>query len=287
MHRSLSLARRARHCADPARHLPARCAPRDARRPDRTRRPRPPPRPPLPRPPRPRPRRPRLDPQRRPPRRAPHRRRRARHHPRHPHRPRRHRRTPPRRPRRPRHRRRRHHHPRRRGPPPRRQRRPLGRRHHPPRPRRRPRALTLTAPIEVHDGDRHLIATPAPALHLDVTIDFPLLGRHRYQAPLTAFAEAAPARTFGFAADLTALHAADRARGATLDNTLAYDLHGRPLTPLRFPDEPARHKWIDLLGDLALLGRPLHAHITAHKPGHALHHRLITRLRDLPAPPRS
>lgn len=147
--------------------------------------------------------------------------------------------------------------------------------------------LTLTAPIEVHDGDRHLIATPAPALHLDVTIDFPLLGRQRYQAPLTAFAEAAPARTFGFAAELAALHAAGRAHGATLDNTLAYDSHGRPLTPHRFPDEPARHKWIDLLGDLALLGRPLHAHITAHKPGHALHHRLIARLRDLPAPPRS
>lgn len=147
--------------------------------------------------------------------------------------------------------------------------------------------LTLTAPIEVHDGDRHLIATPAPALHLDVTIDFPLLGRQRYAAPLTDFDRAAPARTFGFAADLQALHAAGRAHGASLDNTLAYDPHGRPLTPHRLPDEPARHKWIDLLGDLALLGRPLTAHITAHKPGHALHHRLIAALRDLSAPPRS
>lgn len=138
--------------------------------------------------------------------------------------------------------------------------------------------LRVDAPLEVGDGDTWLRATPAEALTLAVTVDFPHLGRQHFTAPAVAFDRAADARTFGFVADAEALHARGRALGVTLDNTLVFDHRGRPMRPLRHPDEPARHKWLDLLGDLALLGRPLVAHVEGHCAGHALHHRLVRAL---------
>lgn len=145
-------------------------------------------------------------------------------------------------------------------------------------------ALRLTAPVVIQDGDRWIHALPAAALVLDVAINFPRLGAQRFAAPAADFAALAGARTFGFAADAAALAARGRALGASFDNTLVFDDDGRPLTALRWPDEPARHKWIDLLGDLALLGRPLCARVVAHKAGHGLHHRLVEALLALPPP---
>jgi UDP-3-O-[3-hydroxymyristoyl] N-acetylglucosamine deacetylase len=73
--------------------------------------------------------------------------------------------------------------------------------------------------------------------------------------------------------DAEALHKKGLARGASLDNTLVLE-NGRFLNPPRFPDEPARHKILDLLGDLALLGERLAAHVVCVGGGHALHLRL-------------
>ncbi len=80
----------------------------------------------------------------------------------------------------------------------------------------------------------------------------------------------APARTWGYLEELDALRAAGLALGATVDNALGIGPAGY-LSPARFPDEPARHKVLDLLGDLMLLGRPVCAHIIALGAGHALH----------------
>ncbi len=141
-----------------------------------------------------------------------------------------------------------------------------------------PAPLVVSRPVRVGDTRRWIEATPAPRLALSVTIDFPLLGRQRFAAPLADFAAVADARTFGFARDAAALHAAGKARGAGLDNAVVFDDAGRPLAPLRHADEPARHKWLDLVGDLALLGRPLRARVEAVCAGHALHHELVRAL---------
>lgn len=138
--------------------------------------------------------------------------------------------------------------------------------------------LMLDRAVEIVDGDRWIRASPAARLALDVAIDFPLIGRQRFAAAVADFAAVADARTFGFAAHAAALHAAGRALGASLDNAVVFDAAGRPLAPLRHADEPARHKWLDLLGDLALLGRPLRARVEAFAAGHALHHRLVAAL---------
>ncbi len=84
-------------------------------------------------------------------------------------------------------------------------------------------------------------------------------------------ARIAPARTFGFAREVAQLRARGLARGGSLHNAVVLDDTGILSGPLRFRDEFVRHKVLDLIGDLMLLGRPLQGHIHARKAGHALH----------------
>ncbi|MGK0360537.1 MAG: UDP-3-O-[3-hydroxymyristoyl] N-acetylglucosamine deacetylase [Bradymonadia bacterium] len=134
----------------------------------------------------------------------------------------------------------------------------------------------LTRRIRVDDGDGWAEVTPAARLTLDVSIDFSQIGalRVRVTDPTTVL----DARTFGFRADLAHLHAAGLALGANLSNTLVFD--DGPMSPLRTADEPARHKAADLIGDLALLGRPLCAHVRVHRGTHRLHHQLVKAILD-------
>ncbi|HUJ83516.1 MAG TPA: UDP-3-O-acyl-N-acetylglucosamine deacetylase, partial [Candidatus Acidoferrales bacterium] len=90
--------------------------------------------------------------------------------------------------------------------------------------------------------------------------------------------ELAPARTFTFVKELLALQKMGLIRGGSLANAIVMDDQCILNGPLRFPDEFGRHKALDLIGDLALIGRPLLARIVAHKAGHALHTQLVTRL---------
>ena len=86
------------------------------------------------------------------------------------------------------------------------------------------------------------------------------------------------ARTFGLLSEQEQLHAAGLALGADLSNTLVFDESG-PLSPLRFIDEPVRHKALDAIGDLYLFGRPVKASIRLTRASHALHARLVAALR--------
>ncbi len=130
--------------------------------------------------------------------------------------------------------------------------------------------ITLSAPIHVVEGDASISAWPAEALDLTVEIDFPILGRQGARGPVRPHA-----RTFGFLRDAPRLHAAGLALGASPENTLIYDDEGVPLSAVRFADEPAHHKLLDLLGDLALVGAPLCARFQAVRAGHRLHHALV------------
>jgi UDP-3-O-[3-hydroxymyristoyl] N-acetylglucosamine deacetylase len=146
------------------------------------------------------------------------------------------------------------------------------------------RPLRLRAPVRVQDGPRWILALPAPGLELDVTTRFPhpAVGTQRLRlrmGPGVFRSQLAWARTFGFLDELHQLHKAGKARGAGMDDVLVYGPDG-PLDPsaLRSPDEPLRHKMLDLLGDLALLGRPLEARLIADMPGHGLTRQLVAAL---------
>ena len=88
----------------------------------------------------------------------------------------------------------------------------------------------------------------------------------------------ARARTFGFYEDLGKLRAVDLIRGGSLENAIVLTRDGILNGELRYPNEFGRHKTLDLIGDLALIGQPLLARVVAHKAGHALHTQLVSRL---------
>jgi UDP-3-O-[3-hydroxymyristoyl] N-acetylglucosamine deacetylase len=141
------------------------------------------------------------------------------------------------------------------------------------------RGLRISRPFAVFDGGASIVAEPPSgegALDLSYAIEYPhpAIGRQSRSVRLTpgTFArEIAPARTFGFLADVEELRRRGLALGASYENTVVLDAEAVINGPLRFPDEFVRHKLLDLAGDLALLGRPLAGRITAFKAGHRLH----------------
>ena len=126
----------------------------------------------------------------------------------------------------------------------------------------------------------YLKISPYSGFKITSLTDFPILGEQKVEYDYNHnnfITDIAPARTFGFEAELNALKEKGLAKGATLDNALLIKEDGFS-SPLRFPDEPARHKMLDLLGDLATLGRPIQGQLEAYKPGHELNIRFVKKL---------
>jgi UDP-3-O-[3-hydroxymyristoyl] N-acetylglucosamine deacetylase len=150
--------------------------------------------------------------------------------------------------------------------------------------RRRRRYLRVRKPLEVVEGDRRIGIYPADEFRIRCFVDFahPLVGREEIELLVnreTFSRFLAPARTFGFLEEVDRLRAMGLIRGGSLENAIVLTKDGLLNGGgLRFSDEFGRHKALDLIGDLALVGRPLKALVVAHKAGHALHTQLVTRL---------
>ncbi len=144
------------------------------------------------------------------------------------------------------------------------------------------RTFELTEPVIVRSGDKLMAAFPAPAFRVSFTADFPPpIGTQYFCAdvdPVRYREEIAGARTFGYLHEIQALLARGLARGGSLENALVFTPDG-PMQPLRWPNEAVRHKVLDLIGDLALLGAWPHCEIVAIKSGHELHCSLTSALR--------
>ncbi|HUP49622.1 MAG TPA: UDP-3-O-acyl-N-acetylglucosamine deacetylase [Thermoanaerobaculia bacterium] len=148
--------------------------------------------------------------------------------------------------------------------------------------------LRITEPIEVVDGERSIRIVPSSRLVLKYRIDFPhpVIGKQSFHFDFehdNFLRRIAPARTFGFLRDVETLRAAGLARGGSVENCIVLDENGIVSGPLRFRDEFVRHKVLDLLGDLALIGRPVIGEITATRGGHAMHSRFVARLLEATA----
>jgi UDP-3-O-[3-hydroxymyristoyl] N-acetylglucosamine deacetylase len=147
------------------------------------------------------------------------------------------------------------------------------------------RVMRIRKRLEVRDGDRSIRVEPAAGLRVSYGVDYahPAIGRqHKKQLEIDDRVyerEIARARTFGFLRDVEALWRSGLARGGNLENTVVLD-DSRVLNRegLRWSDEFVRHKVLDLLGDLALLGMPLQGHVVVERGGHALHLELVRRL---------
>ena len=145
------------------------------------------------------------------------------------------------------------------------------------------RYLHVKRPVGVQEDDKFARLVPARSFACRYTIDFkhPLITDQRFELELSEKSfhrEIARARTFGFKRDIERLHAAGLARGGSLENAVVVD-EFNILNPegLRFPDEFVRHKILDAIGDLALLGMPVIGRLEAVKSGHALNHQLVRR----------
>ena len=148
------------------------------------------------------------------------------------------------------------------------------------------KTLVLRREIAVADGARAARLAPCATLRLEASIHYPhpSIGSQKRASDVESFAtDIAPARTYGFLHEVEAMRAAGLGRGGSLDNAVVYGPEG-PLNPggLRFPDEPVRHKLLDMVGDLALVGMPVRGCFSAHLPGHALNARLVRALLDTP-----
>ena len=150
----------------------------------------------------------------------------------------------------------------------------------------------LTQPIWVQADEAFVSALPSAELRFTYGIEFELaaIGNQwhswspaaRGTAGSDSFAEAiAPARTFGLAHQIAALQQQGLIQGGSLENALVCDQSGWLNPPLRFPNEPVRHKLLDLVGDLSLLGNFPKAHFLAYKASHALHVQLARQVERL------
>lgn len=139
----------------------------------------------------------------------------------------------------------------------------------------RVRPLVVTKPVSVTDGDRYLVAMPAPEFNVSYFIDYPhpLLKNQAIQLkydPEMFIETIGFARTFGFMKDVEYLRSRGLAQGGSIDNAVIYMPDGTTLNDFRFEHESVLHKILDLIGDLALIGRPLQGHILGSRGGHAL-----------------
>jgi UDP-3-O-[3-hydroxymyristoyl] N-acetylglucosamine deacetylase len=145
-------------------------------------------------------------------------------------------------------------------------------------------AIKVLKRVEAVAGNAMAALLPAEGLFFDIEIDFgsAVIGVQRMTWPFSPASfrrDIAPARTFGFVAELDALHEAGLAHGASLDNTLAIDGDRVLNAPLmRFPDEFVRHKILDAVGDLALAGHPIIGLFEGRRSGHALNNALLRTL---------
>lgn len=146
--------------------------------------------------------------------------------------------------------------------------------------------LRIVREIEMREGDKFIAVYPADVYSVSYSINFPhpKIGKQTFRVSLTNgnyLEEIAPARTFGFLHEAEAMRQQGLIRGASMDNAVVLDREKILNPPLRFSDEFVRHKVLDLIGDLSLLGKQVLGAIVADRAGHAMHTALVSRiLRD-------
>jgi UDP-3-O-[3-hydroxymyristoyl] N-acetylglucosamine deacetylase len=157
------------------------------------------------------------------------------------------------------------------------------RRHHQSR-----KFLAIRKPVSVIDGEKRVSIIPSRFFRItfDIAFQHPCIALQQRSVKVSSSVfrrDLAPARTFGFLRDVENLKAAGLALGGSLENAIVVD-DERILNPegLRFQDEFVRHKILDAIGDLSLIGYPILGHVRAFKAGHDINHQLVEKLLDTP-----
>lgn len=143
--------------------------------------------------------------------------------------------------------------------------------------------LRINRPFAFEDGEAVIVATPGQGLRLSAYVDFPgtVVGSMGATAEITPdefYQEISAARTFALASDIEKLRSAGLAKGGNLENAVVFDQEKYHNENLYYPNEVARHKLLDLLGDIALSGRRIVGHVWAWRAGHQSHVRFVQKL---------
>jgi UDP-3-O-[3-hydroxymyristoyl] N-acetylglucosamine deacetylase len=152
------------------------------------------------------------------------------------------------------------------------------------RKQRRPRIyLRIRRKVELRESDKFIAVYPADQYSVSYSINFPhpLIGRETFAAELgdgQYLRHIASARTFGSRQDEQTMRNMGLIRGASRENCIVLTEDGMENPPLRFRDEFVRHKVLDLIGDLALIGRRILGKVVANRAGHAMHAALVSRI---------
>lgn len=145
--------------------------------------------------------------------------------------------------------------------------------------------ILVKEPFQITAGKASIRLEPCDAFEIDYTLEYPApVGKQRFvfrlDDPAAYRKEIAPARTFGFARDIGLLQRQGLALGGRFDNFVLFGEEGPVNDALRYPDEPVRHKIMDMIGDLYLLGRRLQARVVAHMTGHTQNIALLKKVRE-------
>jgi UDP-3-O-[3-hydroxymyristoyl] N-acetylglucosamine deacetylase len=152
------------------------------------------------------------------------------------------------------------------------------------RTQRRPRSyMRIRRELELREGNKFIAVYPGDSYSVSYTINFPhpLIGKETFRVDLSDgnyLREIAPARTFGFLHEADAMRQQGLIRGASTENAIVLTRDEIMNPPLRYPNEFVRHKVLDLIGDLALVGKQILGNIVADRAGHAMHTALVSRL---------
>ena len=148
-----------------------------------------------------------------------------------------------------------------------------------------PEALEIFQPVIVHSDDRKrfVAAFPADKLHITYTVEYEFIGTQVFDydhSPENYYENIASARTFAMLSDIEYLRSHGMALGGSLDNAIVVGEKIQASGGLRWKNEFVRHKVLDIIGDLAAVGKPLKAHVIALRAGHELHLKLVDKLRE-------
>jgi UDP-3-O-[3-hydroxymyristoyl] N-acetylglucosamine deacetylase len=143
--------------------------------------------------------------------------------------------------------------------------------------------LKICRELELREGNKFIAVYPANSYSVSYSINFPhpLIGKETLEVKLSNgsyLRHIAPARTFGSRQDEQAMRHMGLIRGASRENCIVLTRDGIENGPLRYSDEFVRHKVLDLVGDLALLGKQIRGKVVADRAGHAMHTALVSRL---------
>ena len=145
--------------------------------------------------------------------------------------------------------------------------------------------LKIKETVLVSESNKYIKIVPCDTFAITATVYWSPIGNQTHSIRVNELSfdkDIARARTFGFLRDIKKMQKAKMIKGASSDNALLLDAFGQPSSPFRMENELVKHKILDIIGDVSLVGYPILGHIQSYSPGHSLNYELIKRIFDNP-----